>query len=660
MWNAGAERMYGWSAHEVLGRRVGEVVDAPMGRQGARARGEVAARRRDGSALTVELTTVDVRDADGQLTGFLALHRDVTARKRELAEWARRQAVVAELGQRALAGARLQGVMDDAAGIVARALEAAAVGIAEIVAGRELLLLRAGTGWRDGAVGTATAPAARTSLLGHTVLSGAAVSSADLAADERFEPSALTRAHALTSAATVVIAGEDEPFGALGAFSRERRAFSVDDVNFLQGVANAISIAVGRDRARQRMRGLRDAERRRISRALHDEPLQELTEALALASAAGADGLVPALERAAEHVRGAIRDLRLDGEERPFRELLEDVVQAQRALWPGAEIVTGVSEAAPVDGLGDTGAEVLRVVREALVNARRHSGAGTVHVDVWGSGTLLCAAVSDDGRGFDAAATRTGIAGMRERAAALGGELEIRSERGAGTRIALTVHLDGGDAPAGRPVRVLLVEDHAAVRQAIGAMLAREPDFAVVGLAASMAEARGSLRDVDVAVIDLGLPDGYGGDLIKELRAANRRAQALVLSASLDRGELARAVASGAAGTLHKTAQLDVRRLRAGETLLPMDEVVDLLRFAGREREREHDAREAIASLTAREREVLQALADGLESRAIADRLNITIRTERNHVANILAKLGVHSQLQAVVFALRYETVEIR
>ena len=81
---------------------------------------------------------------------------------------------------------------------------------------------------------------------------------------------------------------------------------------------------------------------------------------------------------------------------------------------------------------------------------------------------------------------------------------------------------------------------------------------------------------------------------------------------------------------------------------------------ARREREQEHDDRQAIEQLTPREREVLQALADGLDSRAIADRLHITIRTERNHVASILRKLGVHSQLQALVFALRYGLVVIR
>jgi DNA-binding NarL/FixJ family response regulator len=93
---------------------------------------------------------------------------------------------------------------------------------------------------------------------------------------------------------------------------------------------------------------------------------------------------------------------------------------------------------------------------------------------------------------------------------------------------------------------------------------------------------------------------------------------------------------------------------------MPLEEVVELLRFASSTREKEYEARQAVASLTSREREVLQALAEGLDSKEIAERLHISLRTERNHMASILAKLGLHSQLQALVFALRYGVVEIR
>ena len=157
---------------------------------------------------------------------------------------------------------------------------------------------------------------------------------------------------------------------------------------------------------------------------------------------------------------------------------------------------------------------------EALVNARRHSGAQTISVDVRASKTRLWAEVSDDGSGFEAAADGTGILGMRERAAIIGGELLIRSAVGVGTRVRLTIEL--GDDTAAPLVRVLLVEDHAAVRQALAAMFAREPDFAVVGQAATLAEARSLLSGVDVAVVDLGLPDGDGADLIRSSAPSTR------------------------------------------------------------------------------------------------------------------------------------------
>jgi DNA-binding NarL/FixJ family response regulator len=88
--------------------------------------------------------------------------------------------------------------------------------------------------------------------------------------------------------------------------------------------------------------------------------------------------------------------------------------------------------------------------------------------------------------------------------------------------------------------------------------------------------------------------------------------------------------------------------------------VVDILRFAARERDRERADRQAIESLSPREREVLQLLAEGLGSQDISARLHIALRTERNHVASILAKLGVHSRLQAVLLALRYGIAKLR
>ena len=200
-------------------------------------------------------------------------------------------------------------------------------------------------------------------------------------------------------------------------------------------------------------------------------------------------------------------------------------------------------------------------------------------------------------------------------------------------------------------------------------MFDRETEFKVIEQASTLAEARGlsgeSLEEVDVAIVDLGLPDGDGLDLIEDFSSSKPRITTLVLSASLEPGRLARAVEAGASGVLHKSTPImgivdAVRRLKAGEALLSSSEIIEMLRLISRERQQEHEVRQAIEKLTPREREVLRLLAEGLESKEIADRLKITVETERTHMVNILHKLNVHSRLQALVFAARYGLVQIR
>jgi DNA-binding NarL/FixJ family response regulator len=214
--------------------------------------------------------------------------------------------------------------------------------------------------------------------------------------------------------------------------------------------------------------------------------------------------------------------------------------------------------------------------------------------------------------------------------------------------------------------RILLVEDHASFRQTLAFVFDREPEFEVVAQAGSLAEARKvmDVLKVDLGVIDLALPDGEGIELIKDLREVNPNFTALVLTASLDRAEHARAVESGAAGILHKSAGVDeildaTRRLGEGETLLSQEELIALLRLAGQSREEEREARASIEQITLREREVLQALGEGLSNKEIAAKLHVSVDTERTHMMNILNKLGVHSRLQALLFAARHGLIKI-
>ena len=624
---------------------------------------------------------------------------DITERKRaeqEVEARTRQQAAAAELGQWALATDDLQTLLDEAVACVARTLGVEYVKVVEPLPDGEEMLLRAGVGWRAGLVGRATESAKPDSEAGYTIGHEGPVIVADVHAETRFEPSELIAEHGITSGMTVVIYGQEEPFGVLCAHSTSRRTFSDDDANFLQAVANVLASAIERQRAEERLEEVREAERSRIARDLHDEALQDLTDALVEAQLARAtppedpklpqrlEMLVAALDRIGPQLRGAIYDLRLQEEQdKSFSELLESLVRLQNSMNPDAEVrLNPVGDGVLEEPLGEKGRAILRVLREALTNVRRHSGARNVQVTVQTSEVenKLLAKVEDDGRGFDPAEEEpsatagvggVGTRGMVERVRLLGGDLKIESEPGRGTKVSLEVPLGEGREDQLRveeALRILLVDDHTSIREALASTFQSQEGFAVVEQAGSLAEARRMLEEVeevDVAVLDLGLPDGYGADLIREIRQANPRSQALVLSASLDRSEIARAVEAGAAGVLHKTAHLDevveaVERLRRGETLVPLGEVLELLRFAGSERRQEYEARRAIESLTPREVEVLRALAEGLDSEAISQKLHISIRTERNHIQSILKKLGVHSRLQALVFAMRHGVVELR
>jgi len=219
-----------------------------------------------------------------------------------------------------------------------------------------------------------------------------------------------------------------------------------------------------------------------------------------------------------------------------------------------------------------------------------------------------------------------------------------------------------------RMQHVLLVEDHSSFRQALAMVIDREPEFSVVAQAGSLAEARrilSAVERIDLAVIDLSLPDGDGIEAVRALHDAHPRAMALILTASIDPTDHARAVEAGAAGVLHKAVSITaivgaLHRLGAGEWLLSQREVVELLRVATHRREQTREAQATLAQLTSRERDVLDALAEGLSSKGIAEKLFITVETERTHMVNVLSKLGVHSRLEALVFAVRHDAVHIR
>ena len=138
-------------------------------------------------------------------------------------------------------------------------------------------------------------------------------------------------------------------------------------------------------------------------------------------------------------LRNAVYDLRGDYE-RPFVKSVESLVELNRRLTPDCKISLVVEEGFPAWLLGEASGELLRVIREALTNARHHSGAKSVVVTLKVEGSDVVAEVSDNGQGFALEGTPgVGLSSMRERAAIVDGKLEIESGVGRGTSVRLRV-----------------------------------------------------------------------------------------------------------------------------------------------------------------------------------------------------------------------------
>ncbi|HET7678463.1 MAG TPA: response regulator transcription factor [Candidatus Limnocylindrales bacterium] len=216
---------------------------------------------------------------------------------------------------------------------------------------------------------------------------------------------------------------------------------------------------------------------------------------------------------------------------------------------------------------------------------------------------------------------------------------------------------------SGAEIRVLLVDDHQLLTDALRRLLEQEPDVTVTGVAGSVAEAKAAARErVDVVLMDYKLPDGTGADATRAIKARWPAAKVIMLTAINDDETVLESIQAGADGYLTKDRASEdvvgaVRSANAGEILLPRSVVFGIAQRVAAARER-GVTRVPIEQLTPRELEVLRALTEGLSSKEICERLYIAPNTLRTHVQNIMGKLRVHSKLEAVAFALRHRIVE--
>lgn len=204
--------------------------------------------------------------------------------------------------------------------------------------------------------------------------------------------------------------------------------------------------------------------------------------------------------------------------------------------------------------------------------------------------------------------------------------------------------------------RVFLLDDHQVVREGVRRLLEADQDLAVVGEADSAEEALAAIpaSRPDVAVLDVRLPDGSGVDVCREIRSRHPEVACLILTSFADDEALAHAVLAGAAGYVLKQIQGNalvtaVRSVAAGHSLIPPATAERVLA----ELHRADAEREEVSRLTAREREILELIAQGKTNRQIGSELFLAEKTVKNYVSNLLAKLGMARRSEAAAYATR-------
>jgi len=213
------------------------------------------------------------------------------------------------------------------------------------------------------------------------------------------------------------------------------------------------------------------------------------------------------------------------------------------------------------------------------------------------------------------------------------------------------------------PIRILLVDDHAVVREGLRAFLGLQDGFEIVGEAADGEEAieRAAELEPDVILMDLVMPKLDGVSAMRELRrrwgGRGAHPRVIVLTSFLDDDRLLPALESGAAGYLLKNSQpaelaRAVRAAQAGEAIIDPTAAARLVNALSGEDRR--SGAPGLDQLTNREREVLSLIAQGRANKRIALELGISEKTVKAHVGHVLAKLGVADRTQAAVLAVQH------
>ena len=224
--------------------------------------------------------------------------------------------------------------------------------------------------------------------------------------------------------------------------------------------------------------------------------------------------------------------------------------------------------------------------------------------------------------------------------------------------------------------RVLIVEDDLQMRAFFAASVGRSPELLLVSSVATVAEAKAEFNrmthGIDVLLIDLGLPDGSGLEVIRHARQRNPACEALVISMFGDEDNVLASIEAGALGYIHKDAAPDdiaktILEMKGGASpISPM--IARRVLFKYRSMQSNVPSAPVVADFTAikndpltaeksilspREQEVLELIARGFSYAEIADLKNLSVHTIQTHIKSLYGKLEVHSKMEAVLEATR-------
>jgi DNA-binding NarL/FixJ family response regulator len=215
------------------------------------------------------------------------------------------------------------------------------------------------------------------------------------------------------------------------------------------------------------------------------------------------------------------------------------------------------------------------------------------------------------------------------------------------------------------PITILVVDDHAVVREGLRAFLGLQDGFEIVGEAADGEEAleRAEQLDPDVILMDLVMPRRDGVSAMRQLKERAPRSRVVVLTSFLEDDRLLPALEAGAAGYLLKNSEPTelaraVRAAHAGEAIIDPTVAARLVHTLSERPPADAGDTTVLEHLTGREREVLVLIARGRSNKRIALELGISEKTVKTHVGHLLAKLDVTDRTQAAVFAVQHGLAE--